>query len=396
MANTNSYFDRKRLPRETIDLVRPHLASLGITRLARQTGLDRIGIPCFSAIRPNARTLATNQGKGVSDDDALASAVMEAIEFAISENPSCSIEVATCAALLDKGHRVHLPHRLMPTGEVLDQNLELPWARGHCLFSNELIMAPLEAAIIGNKFPDLTTIARSTNGLASGNCREEAVFHALCELIERDASSLWSLLDDTNARVSAVDPKAFDDPIVDSLAKKIADAGLELLLFDQTSDLGVPVISAHIFEPESRARLHFDQAEGCGCHPVPARAAIRAITEAAQTRITNIAGARDDFSPSDYNLVLQDELRLFRDASGHDNSPPPAGCKLGSSLEDATIFLIEKLKSADINEVVVVPLGGEHMGISVVKVLAPDLEDMTSNLNWRPGRRVLQFMGLAA
>ncbi|RYE82357.1 MAG: hypothetical protein EOP19_16385 [Hyphomicrobiales bacterium] len=54
------YSDRARPPGETIAALRPHLAAFGITSLARQTGLDTIGIPCFAATRPNAKTLAVD------------------------------------------------------------------------------------------------------------------------------------------------------------------------------------------------------------------------------------------------------------------------------------------------------------------------------------------------
>ncbi|HEY9009478.1 MAG TPA: hypothetical protein VIN06_00525, partial [Devosia sp.] len=64
--------------------MRPFLADFGITRLARQTGLDAIGIPCFAAIRPNSKTLSVNMGKGIDDDAAMASAIMEAVEYAIA------------------------------------------------------------------------------------------------------------------------------------------------------------------------------------------------------------------------------------------------------------------------------------------------------------------------
>ncbi|MGO8078030.1 YcaO-like family protein, partial [Rhizobium leguminosarum] len=42
---------------------------------------------------------------------------------------------------------------------------------------------------------------------------------------------------------------------------------------------------------------------GFGCHPDPVRAALRAITEAAQSRLTSIAGSRDDFSPRIYQRL---------------------------------------------------------------------------------------------
>ncbi|ASR09552.1 hypothetical protein CHY08_00005 [Rhizobium leguminosarum bv. viciae] len=37
---------------------------------------------------------------------------------------------------------------------------------------------------------------------------------------------------------------------------------------------------------------------GTGAHPSPVRAAIRAVTEAVQSRMTYISGARDDISPA--------------------------------------------------------------------------------------------------
>ncbi len=64
----SGYSDRVCPPHETVARMLPHFARLGITRLASQTGLDDIGIPCFAAIRPNAMTIATNQGKGIDAD----------------------------------------------------------------------------------------------------------------------------------------------------------------------------------------------------------------------------------------------------------------------------------------------------------------------------------------
>ncbi len=74
------YHDRVLAPSETVDRLRPVFSQLGITRLARVTNLDRIGIPVFLAVRPNARTLAVTQGKGIDDEAARASALMDAAE----------------------------------------------------------------------------------------------------------------------------------------------------------------------------------------------------------------------------------------------------------------------------------------------------------------------------
>src|SRR5438552_592107 len=68
---------RARSPRATLARMRPLMKRLGITRLACLTGLDAVGVPVWAAIRPNGRSLSTSQGKGLSDDAAAVSALME-------------------------------------------------------------------------------------------------------------------------------------------------------------------------------------------------------------------------------------------------------------------------------------------------------------------------------
>jgi len=71
---------RSRRPDETLAAYVPHMPTIGITRLANVTGLDRIGIPVYMAIRPNSRSIAVSQGKGIDPSHAKASALMESVE----------------------------------------------------------------------------------------------------------------------------------------------------------------------------------------------------------------------------------------------------------------------------------------------------------------------------
>ena len=41
----------------------PHLARMGITRVANVTGLDRVGVPVVTVVRPNARSLASPRAR---------------------------------------------------------------------------------------------------------------------------------------------------------------------------------------------------------------------------------------------------------------------------------------------------------------------------------------------
>ena len=73
-------------PAETLARMQPHMKRMGITRLANVTGLDRVGVSVVMAVRPNSRSVAVSQGKGVDLDAAKASALMETVETWHAEN----------------------------------------------------------------------------------------------------------------------------------------------------------------------------------------------------------------------------------------------------------------------------------------------------------------------
>ena len=69
-------------PEKTLARIEPLTKKAGISRIADITGLDRIGIPVFSSIRPSAETGAISiyNGKGLTPTQARISAIMEGIE----------------------------------------------------------------------------------------------------------------------------------------------------------------------------------------------------------------------------------------------------------------------------------------------------------------------------
>ena len=67
---------------------------------------------------------------------------------------------------------------------------------GFDLLTNEKVLVPAQLALskYSAKSPAINAFPYShTNGLASGNVLEEAICHALCEVIERDAVSIADL-----------------------------------------------------------------------------------------------------------------------------------------------------------------------------------------------------------
>src|SRR5687767_6260192 len=90
---------RTRDPRETFADYSRFMDRMGITRIANITGLDTVGIPVFTAIRPTARSLSTSQGKGLAASEAKVSALMEAIECWHAEHIEAGLRWDTLAAL---------------------------------------------------------------------------------------------------------------------------------------------------------------------------------------------------------------------------------------------------------------------------------------------------------
>ena len=133
------------------------------------------------------------------------------------------------------------PSRLLRFG-ALHLAKPINWVAGRGLFSGRPVLIPRDVVRLDGRAPDLPGVSQGTNGLASGNTTEEAQFHGVCELIERDATTLWSLLPPAQQRRRAALPLA--NGFVDDLAQRIRAAGLQLALFDLTSDIAVPTILA--------------------------------------------------------------------------------------------------------------------------------------------------------
>jgi ribosomal protein S12 methylthiotransferase accessory factor len=216
--------------------------------------------------------------------------------------------------------------------------------------------------------------------------------HGLCERIERDANALWLLRSDRDIFDSCVEPRGLGDPSIDALATRIADAGLELRLFDiTTSDIGVPVFFATISPRLDGSEVHwqhFDLLSGSGCHPNPIRAAIRAVTEAAQSRVTSITGARDDFDPAIYLRPCSHDLLAYSIACPRKSFAPK---EVNVPSPDLLPFLLGRLRRAGIRSVIAVPLANED-GFSVAKVLVPELEHLAGERRTRFGARALRAM----
>lgn len=278
---------RARPPQETWEVIAPQLSRFGITRVADLTGLDYLGLPVATAIRPGSLTLSASQGKGASGLLARLSAVMEAIELWAVEQPLTVVgrgparEVAPypLAALPVKAH-------VRP--DLLDQ-IPLDWTAGTGIRTGRAVPVPCDVVRRSVQRPGWAPdVLRATStGLACGNTRHEALLHALYEVVERD--TLYADEISGGRQRTLIDPATVTDPYARSIVERLLAAHVSLELAVVAGPYGLPVCLAYLWTEDYP--LWF---AGAGCHSDPHIALTRALTEAAQSRLTCIAGTRDD------------------------------------------------------------------------------------------------------
>ncbi|MGV9913373.1 YcaO-like family protein [Streptomyces tendae] len=294
---------RARSAEETWSALKPEIKKIGISRVARLTGLDHLGIPVWTAVRPRARTLVTSQGKGATDTLAKISAVLEGAELWHAEQP-LRVDCRRWHSSLDLPY----PMRALPV-KVDDPalaHLDLDWVSGRGLTTGRRTLIP--ADVVRRRAPrpggDPEIFHVTSNGLACGNNSAEATLHALLETVERD------VLHNDHATGSGyrqlIHPASVTDPYCRDLIDRFRGSGMWLEMAWVDNAYRVPVCAAYIWSEDYPIVF-----AGSGCHYEPQIALSRALTEAAQSRLTCIAGTRDDLDVHENAFAANPERPAF-------------------------------------------------------------------------------------
>jgi YcaO-like protein with predicted kinase domain len=380
---------RLTAPADTLARVRPRAARMGITRVGNITGLDHIGIPVAIAVRPNSRSVSVSQGKGLDLTQAMASALMEAAEGFHAEEIDAGRQaryhdLAAQATVVD-------PLTLCGTGAPFNPEAAIDWIEGCDLLHRAPCWLPAETVHTDYTRPFDGYFLAGSNGLASGNHPVEALIAAICELVERDGLALWHAGGIAAQARSRLDPASIDDPDCAALLDCFAAAGMAVRIWSATSDVAVPAFLCQVRDPAPGDPQRLRRFKGAGCHPDPAVALVRALTEAAQTRLTYIAGIRDDLLPAKYKESPDAEIAdaLFDALSTQ--SPPLAFNSIagfaGDDLAEDLRILLDRLQAVGVERVVAVDLTQPELAIPVMRVVVPGLEGDPRHPLYRPGRR---------
>ncbi len=364
-------------PEETLRRLTPHLATFGITRCADVTALDAdLGMPVYMAIRPRGRVLQSSAGKGISVAAAKVSALMEAVELDVAERPlPARLRRASRAEIVAGGERADpIPSWVASSGRFFSDRYKLDWTLAEDLMSGERAWVPAGAAYFCEPSPHRT----NTNGLASGNHVLEATLHGLYEVIERDAAA--RLVEGGRVAVGrgarVIDPASVRDPLLAAVIEAIARTDTKVVILELTSGLAVPTYWALLLNRRPFAGVSTLNA-GFGTHLDGVVALSRAISEAVQSRLTMIHGAREDivtrpvYTEQAKGALATTDSPAFRFFDALVPSAPFNASSYEGDFSTALQTLLGLLGGAGHERVYRVDLGCPAEGLSVVKVMAP-------------------------
>ena len=245
------------------------------------------GLPVFTARQAGPLTVNARAnrligrpsgaaGKGMSNDQAKASCLAEAVERYLGHFTGREPRLRATWETV-KGSAPH-PHDLLnfserqydnrrtwneshtayhQVPERFDERREIEWTPAWSVSRDRLRWLPtrfcyyayVDSAVPGqddNKF-----CSANSNGCASGSTLEEAILQGFFELVERDACAAWWY---NRLRRPAFDLEGLADPFVRKVETHCHEQRRRLHVIDVTNDLGIPTAIA----------LSFDEAEGNG------------------------------------------------------------------------------------------------------------------------------------
>ena len=251
----------------------------------------------------------------------------------------------------------------------------LEWSIAHDIISDADYYVPTNAVYhpYNPKDNAKRLFKSNTNGLASGNILEEAILHGMFEVIERDA---WSIFELTHKNYSQIDLNSIESDVINDMIDKFESEGIKIKLMDFTADIKVPTIAASADDTVTKDAGLLTL--GIGTHLDPEVAILRALTEVAQSRATQINGAREDTVRADfareagYERMKRINKYYFQQEEEQISLSDIENRSTDSITKDIEIVKNELIAN-DIEKILYVDLTRPELDVSVVRVIIPEM-----------------------
>ncbi len=251
-------------------------AAIGVTRIARLTGLDRTLIEVASAMRPGGHILQVSNGKGRDWPAAARGALHEAAELWACEQPLRGLVEAEVEEL-------DAAMGCQWLGGASDPGTRSKWVRAQRLDQPGALWVPASAVGCPAVGTGPITVPWTSNGMGAHETREAALVHALYEVWEREALAQvlpegWRPRDFAGRRLDTgnLGPRGFELAVFDLTPLKSGVAPVAGALLRDLEGSPVPLTAGYASRPSLAAAIE------------------AAVLEAAQSRQTEIQAARED------------------------------------------------------------------------------------------------------
>jgi ribosomal protein S12 methylthiotransferase accessory factor len=357
---------------------------MGVTRVARVTGLDRTGVEVACAVRPGGHVLQVCNGKGLTYAEAAWGALLETAELWAAETVRPGR--LRWGALRELDGTPWSAEALGSAGALVDPRLwgdtvRCAWREATELNSGRPVWVPAQGLHVppaGGPALGPVAAAWTSNGSGAHPEAEKALLHALLEATERDqlARALPEGWTEEVLRRRLLRTEELQDaaPRTAELARGLRERGFGVYLFDAMPPartpgaVGLPVGAAVLVDLEEGP---VPLTAGYACALGRDEALLKALLEAAQSRLTDIHGAREDVAAADRGAA-----REFADACARVRPKRRAGelpdVKPGAR-ETVVKRVLGLLKRAGFTQVAAVELDAPVPGLHVRRVVVPGM-----------------------
>lgn len=367
-------------PREGKTLHRARLleAATQFTRLFELAAPEAPGLVCLGAEVDPAivdpmhlgSPLLSVSGVGLSLQEAFQKCVGEGVEYLSQLQTADDVLVSS----LDRAAVLAPPLKDFIAASAPASVARLTWCPTRRLSDGQEVLLPADICL--RRPPaqrDFSPPFPLSIGSAAGTSWEAAALHALLELIERDAASLWWRGGRRGRRVH-------QDVGMETLLAELRYAGLvhrRSWLLDITTDIGVPTIAAISCQTDG-----FGFAFGLAARPTLAAAARSAMLEMCQLELAYAVIEAKRKERGESALNAKDRLHLTRATAINagdcmwlqPHSEPVEHLRIDATDPSAVLDVIaRRLESSGI-EILCLDLTRRRFGIPVARVMAPALQ----------------------
>lgn len=399
MESFNLHTSLRTVPAEkTWDYLKNYASAFGVTRITNTTLLDKIGVPVYAAIRPTAQegSLCVSSGKALSHLEAKVGALTEAIELASAEfdqkrdsiflSNISSFEKQFELDIFDFCVLSKFLKRIPPETEI-----DLVEVREY--FSGRDFLIPATLVFVPYKEKNGPSLfGQSSNGISGGNSHYESLLHATLEVLERDTLSF--------SRVGCLEQFVLDidTPYWRDISNWITSLGLRIYITFCENLFKLPMFICYLFDDNYGEGVCVTR--GQGLHLDKNMALLRAITEAIQSRLTNIHGGRDDIIKrfiAYQRLGMEQEVREFKELEGWISKLPRIEYQkiytnsIQGDIEVITKNLLSRINNHGFKYLFYSDLTKNMISFHVLKVIIPSME-FYSPLHPRIGKRLLNYV----